>query len=186
MSRQQKTYEGELMEKGKSNEEIIFNWLGNFCKETMDFREYKLAQRLDVDCGIVSHDGEIVLAEIKSCNYISRDGNLCFEVNRINHHVKDKWFYLGWGWRSPAKHLIVRNPKTGDTFIFEFSKLRQAVASYVLKNGKKLMDEIKSAKGRDFIQIVETDNQKTTFNYLIPMSYLEEKYKYYQIQEANK
>jgi hypothetical protein len=186
MSRNQSTYQGELMKKGKSNEEIIFNWLGERCKETMDFREYRLAQRLDVDCGIVSHDGEIVLAEIKSCNYISAEGNLCFEVNRINHHIKDKWFYLGWGWRSPAKYLIVRNPKTGNTFIFDFIELRQAVASYVLKNGKKLMDEVKSAKNRNFIQIVETDEQKTTFNYLIPMSCLTGKYKHYIVKEVNK
>ena len=45
-----------------------------------DFREFRLAQRIDVDCGIESIDGEIVLFELKSDKWISEQGNLFFET----------------------------------------------------------------------------------------------------------
>ena len=164
----EKTYSGELMEKGLKNEEIILLWLQNMAKEVIDFREFKLSQRIDVDFGIETIDGSIVLAEIKSDKWIKEDGNLCFECNRINHFVKDKWFYLGWGWRSSAQKLIIRNPETRETFIFDFVELRKKVGEYVSRIGKNLK-----------INITETDKQKTTFNYLIPMVEFSKIYKKY-------
>lgn len=165
MNRQEKSYNGELMEKGKSNEDFILNWLKTKAKDIIDFREFRLAQRIDVDFGIETIDGNIVLAEIKSDKWIREDGNLCFECNRINHFVKDKWFYLGWGWRSPAQKLIIRNPETNEIFIFRFEELRIAIGNYIANIGKKLE-----------INITETDKQKTTFNYLIPMNVLKNIY----------
>ena len=162
------------MAKGKQNEELVLAWLEKFGKDIIDFREFRLAQRIDVDFGIETIDGEIVLAEIKSDRWISENGNLCFECNRINHYVKGKWFYLGWGWRSPAQKLIVRNPGTGDTFIFDFVNLRIEIASYIAKQGKKMR-----------INITETDEQKTTFNYIIPMSELKNTWKKHLIQEEH-
>lgn len=166
----EKNYSGELMEKGKSNEEIIINWLKRSAKEIIDFREFRICQRMDMDCGIETIDGNMVLAEIKSDKWISESGNLCFECNRINHYVEDKWFYLGWGWRSPAQKIIIRNPESGDTFIFDFKKLRTFIGLYIDQVGKNLK-----------INITETDRQKTTFNYLIPMSYLKNLYKKYVV-----
>lgn len=155
--RDEKSYNGELMTKGKNNEETIISWLQSKGRKIIDFREFKLAQRIDVDCGIESIDGQIVLAEIKSDNYIKETGNLLFEFCRINHYVKNKWFYLGWGWRSPAQNLIIRNPNSGETFIFDFLDLRKFIGEYVGRVGKNIK-----------INITETDKQKTTFNYLIP------------------
>ena len=165
-----KTYNGDLMSVGKANEDIIFDWLKNDfkAKEIIDFREFRLAQRIDVDCGIETIDGGIVLAEIKSDKYISEAGNLLFENHRINHYVDDKWFYLGWGWRSPAQKLIIRNPKTNEVFIFDFMKLRRFVGFWVGENGKRCN-----------MSIVETDEQKTTFNYLIPFKEITVNYKKY-------
>jgi len=159
-NRKEKSYDGEMMQKGITNEEIVYNWLKykQDCKEIIDFRDFRLAQRIDVDFGIETIDGDIVLAEIKSDIHIRDKGNLCFECNRINHYVKDKWFYLGWGWRSPARKLIVRNPTTSETYIFDFIDLRKRIGEYIAVVGKKLI-----------INIYETDKQKTTFNYLIPM-----------------
>lgn len=164
--REEKSYEGILMEKGKTNEEFILAWLKEFGKEIIDFREFRLAQRIDVDFGIETIDGAILLAEIKSDKWISDEGNLCFEHNRINHFVKDKWFYLGWGWRSPAQKLIIRNPQLGEIFVFDFPCLRALVAKYIAEYGKNIR-----------LAIVETDNQKTTFNLLVPMNYLKECYR---------
>lgn len=156
---------------GFENEEIILEWLKKFSKEIIDFREFRLAQRIDVDFGIETIDGKIVLAEIKSDKWIKESGNLCFENHRINHFAKEKWFYLGWGWRSPAQKLIVRNPETNIIFIFDFYKLRILIGEYISIKGKNTI-----------INITETDKQKTTFNFLIPMSFLKNVYTKYQIK----
>jgi hypothetical protein len=175
-NRAEKSYNGALMTKGKENEEIILEWLKNNYKDIIDFREFRLAQRIDVDFGIETIDGNIVLAEIKSDKYINEFGNLCFEYMRINHYVKDKWFYLGWGWRSPAKKLIVRNPNSSETFIFEFEDLRKKVALFISENGKKLED-LTVSNNKSFFQVIETDKQKTTFNFLMPMKCFKNIYK---------
>ena len=155
--REEKTYEGKMMATGKENEEIILDWLRTKAKDVIDFREVKLVQRLDVDCGVETIDGEIVLAEIKSDKWIKENGNLLFEFCRINHYAIDHWFYLGWGWRSPAQKIIIRNPETNETFIFVFPELRKFIGEYIGAVGNKLR-----------INITETDKVKTTFNYLIP------------------
>jgi len=171
LSRQIKSYSGALMEKGVMNEEIVLEWLKKRGRDVVDFREFRLAQRIDVDFGIETIDGNIVLAEIKSDKWVKEDGNLCFECNRINHYVKDRWFYLGWGWRSPAQKLIIRNPQSGDTFIFDFTELRKRIGAYIAGKGRNLR-----------VNITETDDQKTTFNYLIPMKELKGCWKYYSIE----
>lgn len=165
-----KSYNGEMMRTGRENEEIILKWLKNYGRSVIDFREFRLAQRIDVDFGIETIDGEIVLAEIKSDKWIEEKKNLCFECNRINHYAKEKWFYLGWGWRSPAQKLIVRNPNTSEIFVFDFPRLRAFVGNYIAQKGRAF---------RSYITIVETDEQKTTFNYLIPMAELKGYWKKY-------
>lgn len=159
--RSEKSYDGELMALGQSNEEIIMRWLQRFeaAREIIDFREFRLTQRLDVDCGIETLDGNIVLAEIKADRHIAADKNLLFENHRINHFAKGHWFYLGWGWRSPAQKLIIRNPETGKTFVFSFDDLREFIGGYVAEQGKSLR-----------MAIVETDRQKTTFNLIVPFA----------------
>lgn len=174
-NRVDKSYSGELMRKGTENENIILRWLERSAKDIIDFRDFRLAQRIDVDFGIETLDGNIILAEIKSDKWIKESGNLLFECNRINHFVLEKWFYLGWGWRSPAQKLIVRNPGSGETFVFDFPLLRKFIARYVAKHGKDL-------EHMDFIRVVETDKQKTTFNYLIPMVELKGLYKKYLVK----
>lgn len=159
--RQEKSYSGSMMANGKNNEEAVIAWLNSRQqnREIIDFRDFKLAQRIDVDFGIETLDGQIVLLEVKSDKWISENGNLCFEQHRINHFVPGKYFYLGWGWRSPAQKLLVRNPKTEEAFIFDFAELRAKVGQHVSRNGKYCKT-----------QMTETDKQKTTFNLLIPMS----------------
>lgn len=182
--RDEKTYNGKLMGIGKANEEILFDWLreNNSIRGIIDFREFRLTQRLDVECGIETIDKKIVLAELKADNFISESykkisnkivltGNLCFENNRYNHFIHpDKMFYLGWGWRSPAQKLIIRNPNTNETFVFDFNFLRKRIGNYIAEKGKKTETII-----------VETDKQKSTLNLLIPMNYLKGIYKKFYV-----
>lgn len=169
--RPRKSYSGDLMERAISNEEIILHWLENGYKSVIDFREFRLAQRIDVDFGIETIDGKIVLAEIKSDKHLSPIGNLLFENHRINHFKYEKWFYLGWGWRSPAEKLIIRNHESGYTLVFPFNALRVRVAAYIGKYGRKIR-----------MDVVETDDQKTTFNFLIPLEHFTGLFKEYEIK----
>ena len=170
--RRPKSYDGTLMEIARTNEEIILEWLKGSQRSVIDFREFRLAQRIDVDFGIETVDGRMVLAEIKSDRWVSTEGNLCFENHRINHFMTNRWFYLGWGWRSPAQKLIVRNPSSGDTFVFHFHALRRAVARHIGTLGKRVT-----------VLIIETDEQKTTFNYLVPMKDLSGCFRHFIVDE---
>lgn len=165
-----KTYNGSLMAKGTANEEIIMDWLRNAARDIIDFRDFRLTQHIDVDCGIESIDGDIQLAEIKSDKHLRQEGNLLFECFRVNHFVEERWFYLGWAWRSPAQKLIVRNPSSGYTIVFDFTQLRHKIGRLISSEGKLFKRRV---------DIVETDTQKTTFNFLIPLSLLHGQYKEY-------
>lgn len=167
--RDNETYNGELMEVGKENEEIFKKWLESIGYKVIDLRESRLAQRYDVDF-VSEKDGKSTSVEVKSDKYIKEEGNLLFENHRIYHSKKDNWFYLGWGWRSAAEKLIIRNPNTNEAFIFCFSELRKFIGKYISEKGKDLI-----------IEITKTDNKKTTFSYLIPMSELKSLYKKYNI-----
>lgn len=164
----ERSYQSELMKIGKSNEDIILDWLKKSpeAKAIIDFREFRLAQRIDVDFGIESIDGDIQLAEIKSDKMISESGNLFFETQRINHFAENHWAYLGWGWRSPAQKLIIRNPVSGDAFVFQFQKLRIRVGELVSQRHYRLTT-------------VYTDPVKTTFGLLIQLSKIKPLYEKY-------
>jgi len=164
--REEKDYSGSLMKIGTDNENKIIDWLKVNNRDILDFRDIRLAQRADIDFGIETVDGAILLAEVKSDKWIKEAGNFLFEWNRINHYVENKWFYLGWGWRSPAQYLIVRNPETGETFVFNFLQLRKFIGLHVKENCKYIK-----------FSAVETDKQKTTFNLLIPMVKIKHLYK---------
>ncbi len=158
--RRVRSYSGELMRKGRSGEEVILEWLkGNpFIKEIMDMREFKFSRRMDVDCGIETLDGSFVLAEIKTDYNLGKTGNFLFEIFRINHYVKaDRVFYLGWVFRSPAKYLFYYSPNENVVYCFTFGDIRETIGKYV-------------AKTKPQIVVIPTDEQKTTFNILIPQS----------------
>jgi len=160
------------MDRGTKNEIVVMNWLRDQGNKLIDFRQFRLAQRIDVDCGIESIDGDIVLAEIKSDQHIREKGNLCFEVHRLNHFAYGNWFYLGWGYRSPAQKLIVRNPKTNKVYVFLFMDLRAKIGRYVYQVGKDLETKI---------LVYPTDKQKTTVNWLIPMEFLIDEFSMFQL-----
>jgi len=158
----EKSWNGELMKKGKAAEEKVLNWLKNRnnIKEIIDFREWRLTQRLDVDCGIETIDGKIILAEIKSDIHLGNSLNFLFEIFRINHFIHpDKIFYLGWAFRSPAKYLLYFSPKENSIYRFLFSDIRLQIGQYVSRCEKN---------NNPNICWVYTDRQKTTCNLLIP------------------
>jgi len=158
--RQAKSYSGELMQKGRAGEVVVLEWLKKspFAKEIIDMREFRISQRIDVDCGIETLDGALLLAEIKTDYNLGKTGNFLFEFFRINHYAKaDKVFYLGWTFRSPAKYLLYYSPNENIIYHFTFRDIRETIGKYV-------------AKVKPQIIVVPTDERKTTFNILIPQS----------------
>ncbi|HZK43072.1 MAG TPA: hypothetical protein VFC73_02180 [Syntrophomonadaceae bacterium] len=165
--REERSYDGNLMEKGKVGERIVMDWLEKrlSCNEIIDMREFRISQRLDVDCGIETINGDIVLAEIKTDYNLGRTKNVLFEIFRINHFARsDNIFYLGWAFRSPAKYLLYYSPREHAIYEFLFEDVRKIIGSYV-------------AQHRPNIQVTATDQKKTTFNMLIPFSFIKGAYK---------
>jgi len=162
-NRESKTYSGELMQKGRIGETAVLEWLNKSqaAKEIIDMREFRISQRLDVDCGIETLDGALVLAEIKTDYNLGRTNNFLFELFRINHFVEaDRVFYLGWTFRSPAKYLLYYSPNENSVYCFTFKNIRETIGKYISKTKPQII-------------IIPTDEQKTTFNILIPQSYFD-------------
>ncbi len=165
-ARAEKSYNGDLMKKGKTGEQIVIEWLKNRkeVSEVIDMREFRISQRLDVDCGIETVDGEILLAEIKSDSYLGKTQNVLFEVFRINHFISSgKIFYLGWAFRSPAKYLLYYAPFEAAVYRFEFENVRKLIGKYTSEHEPR-------------IKIVPTDRQKTTFSFVLPISFFKNNY----------
>jgi len=172
--RANKNYNGSLMEAGKIAEEIVFKWLKEnpYGKEVIDTREFRFSQRLDVDCGIEDMHGRIVLGEIKSDKWLGKSQNILFETNRINHFVPP-YFYLGWGWRSPAERLYYYSPHLNAIYVFKFTELRKQIGIIISQTSPEIL--------HGWIKIVTTDKQKTTFNFVIPEELLINCFKIYKL-----
>ena len=158
--RQKKSYNGDMMKKGTINEDIYIEWREKMGYKVIDNRDKRFEQFNDVDFAVVNSEGIQVTEEIKSDKNIGEFKNLFFESERIYHFAKEdeNRIKIGWGWRSSAQKLIVRNPETGEIFVFNFQKLRKGVNDYIKRVGRSLE-----------IKCIETDKTKTTIGYLIHM-----------------
>jgi hypothetical protein len=158
--RKTKSYDGEMMKKGTINEDVYIEWREKMGYKVVDNRDKRFEQFNDVDFAVVNSEGIQVTEEIKSDKNIGEFKNLFFESERIYHFAKEdeNRIKIGWGWRSSAQKLIVRNPETGEIFVFNFQKLRKAVNDYIKRVGRSLE-----------IKCIETDKTKTTIGYLIHM-----------------
>lgn len=174
-NRQIKSYSGDLMQKGKYGESIVLQWLKENpnVNEVIDMREFRISQRLDVDCGIETLDRSLVLAEIKTDFNLGKTDNFIFEIFRINHFVDaDKVFYLGWVFRSPAKYLFYYSPNENIIYRFTFKNIRETIGQYIAKVKPKIIS-------------VPTDEQKTTFNILIPQYLFNNKIQKFELKINN-
>jgi len=168
----QRSYHGDYMETGKIGEKIVINFLEDNPKilKVHDWSELQVVQFADIDCAIVTKTGQVVLAEIKSDKHLGVTGNVLFEVLRINHTCHpDFSCNLGWSGKTPAKFIFYYAPNVSKIYKFETRSLRKAMQMYTKKTRKKMR-----------LDVVETDNIKTTINILIPISYFNGDYKVYE------
>lgn len=176
LEKPEKCWNGELMKKGREAEKKVIDWLRSLkdsVKEVIDVREWRVTRKLDVDCFIETIDGKIRLAEIKYDQSLGKSNNFLFEFMRINHFVfADAVFYLGWTFRSPAKYLLYYSPYENSVYKFTFGDVRTQIGKYVSDCNKK---------NKPRIDVIFTDRQKTTFNFLVPKDYFEGLYRKYYL-----
>ena len=175
----EKSYNGELMNKGKKAEEIIIKWLKSLkdnVKNVIDVREWRITQKLDADVIIENIDGKLRLAEIKSDKNLGISENFLFEFMRINHYASsDSIHYLGWVFRSPAKYLLYYAPLKNEVYRFCFKDIREII-------GKWIGDCDKYKK--PWVDIIFTDKQKTTFNFIVNRKYFDNKYITFSLENS--
>lgn len=172
---------GRALEIGKPGEERVLAWL-EACRSCgllhgiIDMREFRLAQRLDVDCGLETVDSALVTAEIKTDKKIASTGNFFFELFRINYHLSsDQVFYLGWAFRSPAKYLLCYSPQEDRVYRILFSDVRTAIAR-LAENEKRYL--------RSQVVYVETDVHRLTVGLIVPKRYLEGRYVTFNVADV--
>ena len=166
--RQERSYEGKMMDKGKVGEVAVNNWLDSKGYKVIDVRSNKTMQNLDVDIVYQTQTGASYLCEVKADYNAHKTKNICFETMRIYHNTAT--FDYGWAIKTPADYLFYTLPETGEIYIFNFGVLRERVVDYIKRVGKN----VKSI-------VVETDAGKTTHGFLIPLSELENAYTHAQL-----
>ena len=174
----QRSYNGGYMDLGKKGETVVIEWLRKnpHILGVNDLRELRVMQEADVDCSISTKDGRVVLAEIKTDSHLGITENVLFEILRINHTAPpDKCLTLGWAARSPAKMLFYYAVNINKIYYCEFEKLRIAFQKYTKQK----------RKGSN-INVVPTDNIKTTINILIPMEFVKDIFTIIAIDNINK
>lgn len=158
-----RSYNSDYMAEGKIAEEVVFAFLKQhpYVVDVQDWRDLKLVHEADVDCAIVTIDGRVRLAEIKSDTHLGVTNNVLFEVLRINHTcAAEHATTLGWSARSPANYFLYYSPMTKSIYQCKPDDLRKALQAYTKESRKKTN-----------VQWINTDNIKSTLVILIPWQY---------------
>jgi hypothetical protein len=155
-------YDGDYMDAGRQAEEIVMRFLRHHPHviAVEDFRQIRAVHEADIDFAIKTSDGRVRLAEVKSDRHLHEDGNVIFEVLRINHTCHaDRSLVLGWSSRSPATYFIYYSPRTLKLYQCASNDLRAVLQKWTLNH--------RSDSLRRFIYI-PTDSIKSTIAILIP------------------
>lgn len=167
-----RSYDGAMMKKGKFGEEMVLRWLSDFpdVVEVDDYRQLRLIQKADIDCGIHFIEGDIVLAEIKTDYFLKLGGNVTFEFLRINHTAPpDRACVLGWTARTPAKWILFYAPQEKRVYRFKTENMRSIFQTFT--------NSLRPERGEWFSSLpqlnmrwVSTDNIKSTLIACLPLS----------------
>lgn len=160
-----RSYSGDYMDDGLKAQKFVMDYLVKRPDVigVEDLSQLKVMQEADVDCSIRTRDGLVVLAEIKSDNYIGKSGNILFEALRINHTCDPAYsMVLGWSARTPAQFIVYYSPDLHKIWIISARNLRNAMQRYTNDARKN---------GGIHPNVVNTDIIKSTVNILIPEKY---------------
>lgn len=162
-------YCGQMRSAGKKGEDFIESYLKskygfeNVERLTEDSHYFKK----DIDFRVVNN-GNVHLIEVKTDSRINETGNIPFEFLRI--YFRDFTTYEGWGFRSEATGLIIKEDKSTVIYCFDFASLREDVRKYLLKIKGKVRVATVMSNSQEIITEPSSKNDiKLTFNLLIPL-----------------
>lgn len=170
----QRSYSGDYMTAGLAGQSVVINLLHSRPEilGVSDWSDLEAVQMADIDCAIKTISGHVILAEIKTDTYLGRTGNILFEVLRINHTCNPEYSMgLGWAARTPAKYIFYYAPAINKVYKFKTDNLRLGMQRYTKDKRKAIR-----------LDIVETDNIKTTINILIPLEYYKGLFEVYDLE----
>lgn len=151
---------------GKENEEVILSWLKSLpkVKEVFDVREDEDKHDEDIDFVALFSNGEVNRIEVKRHEGMTKADYLVFQSHKIYKRYPGNEFIVGWGWRSTADTLMVRDSDSKNCYVFSMGHLKSKISSLATK-GK--------------IQLLYMDMGKCiAYNYIVPLKFLEfKKYK---------
>jgi hypothetical protein len=150
---------------GEHAEKIIKDWLERSDFTIVDCRCDKEYQEKEIDYKIVVND-TFVTAEIKSDYHLGETDNVLFEVLRINHTASPEHaMKIGWSARTEADRLLFYAPQSNKIYKISTDDYRKTMQEYT--------EEVRAETS---ITFVETDNIKSTINFLIPMEYFKDRF----------
>jgi len=158
-------YDGELMAKGQIGERLIFELLRRLpgVKTVWDATDDKRWQPLEVDFAVEYLTGAWRLIEAKTDYHLGVSGNVLFEIMRINHTSHHSHAgQLGWGCRTAANAIFIYAPSIERIYEIETEDFRRAFQQYTKNN----------RENPNLIQVIRTDNIKTTLAVLIPEDFI--------------
>jgi len=154
-----------LLVKGQDAESIVQDFLHSWkshITQVEDLREDTTWQERDVDFRVHMRTGTKLLIEVKSDKWLGVSRNVLFEVLRIHHTATpEHCARLGWSIFSGADRFFVWSPEIKSLYVFKTEDFRRAMQNYV-----------KASRREANVSIVPTDSKRTTFNILVPITYV--------------
>lgn len=154
------SYDGDMMREGREGEAEVYEMLRRMpaVLRVDDVRDDVAWRARDVDFLVHRMVVPMQQIEVKSDRYIAKTGNFCFELARIHH--TGEFFRAGWSVFSEATHVYVWSAEPRCIYAMRMSVIRSAFRQFVRGNRQAQL------------ALVQTDNQRTTLNVLLPLSYI--------------
>jgi hypothetical protein len=146
---------------GAAGEQAVSEFLGQrFGLPYVHFAERDL-QIEHIDYVVRPPGVETIYIEVKADQHVHKPGgNFAFELFRVKHNAPlNHRFYPAWGINSRANFLIVYSTETGALYIVDMPHLRERANRY-----------IQAHRAQTRIAVVYTDDDRTSFNVLVPKS----------------
>ena len=159
----ERDYDGGYMAAGKDAEELVMAWWRkrDGVVEVIDYRADVAFQAKEIDCRVVRVTDAFTV-EIKSDQHLGVSGNFLFELLRINHTAQTAHsVVLGWSVRSEADVLCYYAPTVSELHVIKMVHFRQAMQRYTF-----------DVRRGCAIDVVPTDQIKSTVNILIPEEFV--------------
>jgi len=156
------SYTGPMMAKGRRGEAFFCAWLAStgWFGPVKDLRDDQAARRADIDFEAL-HLGtrHTFTFEVKTDRF-GQTGKIAFEFARFYHQTQQ--LRTGWGWFSQANFLASVDLKAGQIWLVRFDHLRVAVNGW-----------LKTQRRRARVEVVGSDQAKTTYIHIIPKAVLD-------------